>query len=323
MTTEALPAVARSFPRHGPLIEVSHDIACVQTMIANVIFVGDPHRGSWVLVDAGMPFCAGKIRRAADQRFGPNARPRAIVLTHGHFDHVGSLRALIDAWDVPVYAHRLEMPYLSGRAKYPPPDPTVGGGLFARVSPTFPRGPFDFGDRLEPLPYSGDVPHMPGWRWVATPGHSPGHVSLFRDADRALIAGDAFVTTKQESFLAVMSQAPEMHGPPMYWTQDWESARESVVALAALEPEVAVTGHGLPLRGEALRASLHDLARNFDQVARPRDGRYVREPAIADESGTYFLPPPVPDPVSKVALGVAVAAVGALALGAFARRDRR
>jgi hypothetical protein len=49
----------------------------------------------------------------------------------------------------------------------------------------------------------------------------------------------------------------------------------------------------------------------------------VREPAIADESGTYYLPPPVPDPVSKVALGVAVAAVGALALGTFARRDRR
>ena len=42
---------------------------------------------------------------------------------------------------------------------------------------------------------------MPGWRWVHTPGHTAGHVSLFRDADRTLIAGDAFVTTKQESAL--------------------------------------------------------------------------------------------------------------------------
>jgi hypothetical protein len=39
---------------------------------------------------------------------------------------------------------------------------------------------------------------MPGWRWMHTPGHTEGHVCLFRNSDRTLIAGDAFTTTKQE-----------------------------------------------------------------------------------------------------------------------------
>lgn len=106
--------------------EVAHDIAYVQTMIVNVIFVGEPGSGDWVLVDAGMPFCANRIANAAHERFGPTARPRAIILTHGHFDHVGSLKELADRWDVQVYAHLLEMPFLTGQAEYPPPDPTVG-----------------------------------------------------------------------------------------------------------------------------------------------------------------------------------------------------
>src|SRR5919107_1012291 len=62
------------------------------------------------------------------------ARPAAVVLTHGHFDHVGSLEALLEAWDVPIYAHPLERPYLTGVSPYPPPDPLVGGGMMAFAS---------------------------------------------------------------------------------------------------------------------------------------------------------------------------------------------
>src|SRR5688572_9417313 len=135
--------------------------------------------------------------RAAESLFGPDAAPSAIVLTHGHFDHVGSLRELVRRWQVPIYAHELELPYLTGRSAYPPPDPTVGGGAMARLSPLYPRGPFDFGDRVRTLPADGAVPGAPGWTWIETPGHSPGHVSLFHVHDRLLVAGDAFVTTKQ------------------------------------------------------------------------------------------------------------------------------
>ena len=109
---------------------------------------------------------------------------------------------------------------------------------------------------------------MPGWRSLHTPGHTPGHVSFWRDADRALIVGDAFITTGQESAYEVAVQEPEMHGPPMYFTTDWEAARRSVEQLAALEPDLVVTGHGRPMQGEAMRQALHEARPRL----RPRGG---------------------------------------------------
>ncbi len=91
------------------------------------------------LVDTGLRGSAGRIRRAAERLFNPP--PLAILLTHGHFDHVGGLPQLARDWGVPVYAHPLEMPYLTGVSPYPPPDPTVGGGTQSWLSPLYPRGP--------------------------------------------------------------------------------------------------------------------------------------------------------------------------------------
>lgn len=270
-----------------------------------------------MLVDAGLYGSAQRIAQAAEERYGAGARPSAIILTHGHFDHVGALRTLVEQWDVPVYAHELEMPYVTGRSAYPPPDPTVGGGAMARLSFLYPKKPIDLGTRARVLPADSAVPGLPDWRVIHTPGHTPGHVSLYREADRLLIAGDAFVTTQQESALAVLTQKQEVHGPPMYFTPDWAAAHDSVVRLAALQPEVAATGHGLPMRGAEMRRQLDELARDFDQLAVPAHGRYVRQPAVADQSGVVSVPPPVADPVSKAIIGAGVAvAAGAVLLAA-------
>jgi glyoxylase-like metal-dependent hydrolase (beta-lactamase superfamily II) len=257
--------------------ELAPDLAYRQVAIVNVVFFGSAGcgDGAWVLVDAGIPGSASDLRAAARARFGGSGRPRAIVLTHGHFDHVGALQTLSRDWDVPVYAHREEHPFLNGTRSYPPADPSVGGGLMALLSPLFPTSPVDVSERLRALPGDGSVPGMPGWRWLHTPGHAPGHISMWRDADRMLIAGDAFVTTKQESVYSAVTQKPEMHGPPMYFTPDWSSARQSVQALAALAPETVVTGHGQAMQGPEMRAALNELARRFDEVAVPAHGRYV------------------------------------------------
>lgn len=254
--------------------EVRPDLAYQRLAIVNVVYVGAPGSGSgWVLIDAGVAGSAALILRSVHSRFGEGAKPTAIVLTHGHFDHVGALRTLAERWEVPIYAHSLEHPYLDGSTSYPPPDPSVGGGLMATLSRFYPRGPIDVSPWLHTLPADGSIPGLPHWRWIHTPGHTRGHVSLWREADRSLLAGDAFVTTKQESAYAVAVQRPELHGPPMYFTEDWAAAGESVRVLAELEPAIVVTGHGRALEGAEMRSALHTLAREFDRVAVPETRR--------------------------------------------------
>jgi len=272
--------------------EVMANLAFRRLAIANVVLLGskEPDAGGWVLIDAGVLGSANLIKEVCEQRFGAGRRPNAILLTHGHFDHVGALEELAQEWDVPIYAHELELPYLDGRASYPPPDPTVGGGMMATLSRFYPRGPIDVSKWLHPYP-NGRVPTMPGWKLLHTPGHTPGHVSFWNPQTRVLIAGDAFITTNQESAFAVLMQSPEIHGPPMYYTTDWENARVSVRKLAALEPEVVVTGHGPAMRGPEMREALHKLARDFDAIAVPDEGRYVNDPARADETGPTYVPP--------------------------------
>jgi len=317
-------AISEPQRRSGLLSQGSQPgVLRVKHGIVNSYLVGEPEIGSWALVDTGLtPWSADRIKTAAEKRFGPGSRPSVIVLTHGHFDHVGAAYVLARHWDVPVYAHELELPYLTGRSAYPPPDPTVGGGLMARLSGLYPREPINLGNRVQPLPPDGVVPGMPGWRWLHTPGHSPGHISLFRFTDRVLIAGDAFVTTQQESLLSVLLQRQKVCGPPAYFTPDWEAARHSLEVLLGLQPEVAATGHGVPMMGEALREQLSGLVRDFDRRVLPHQGRYVRHPAIADAGGVVSVPPPVPDPLpSMVAASIAV--VGLLGMAAMLERRSR
>ena len=131
---------------------------------------------------------------------------------------------------------------------------------------------------------------MPGWRWLHTPGHTPGHISLWCEATRTVIAGDAFITTDQESAYAVAVQRPQLHGPPMYYTQDWAAAAESVRKLADLDPDIAVTGHGRAVAGDELRSSLRKLAVEFDRIAIPERGRYVEHPASIESGDAYRSP---------------------------------
>lgn len=258
----------------GSLHDVAPDLAYQRLGIVNVAYVGTPG-GEWVVIDAGIPGTKRFMTKAIEERFGENAKPAAIVMTHGHFDHVGNLKALAKAWDVPIYAHPVEMRYLNGSTSYPDPDPSVGGGMMSALSRFYPKGPVDVSDWLEPLPEDGTVPGMPGWRWLHTPGHTDGHVAFWREADRAVIAGDAFITTNQESAYAVVKQKPAIQGPPMYFTPDWRAAKASVRVLADLEPNLAITGHGLAIEGDELRYGLKILADRFDEIAVPKDGKYV------------------------------------------------
>ena len=244
------------------------DVAFYRTLIVNVIFIGAENAREWVLVDCGIGHYAKRIIEAAQKRYGSRP-PQAIILTHGHFDHVGSAKKLADHWNVPIYIHPKEMEYVTGKRDYPVGDATVGGGLFSILSPFFPTDPVDLSQYIYPLPEDGSIPFLEGWRTIHTPGHTPGHVALFREEDRTLISGDAIITVKQESSMAVFIQHQHVHGPPAYFTHNWEEAEKSVKKLAALQPRVAITGHGMPMEGEILADQLDHLAENFKELAIP------------------------------------------------------
>lgn len=301
--------------------QVAPGVWGMKDVFVNMYMILNPFDGNWVLVDAGLKWSARKIKSMARQLFGAGSVPSSIILTHGHFDHVGSLRQLVKEWESPVFAHYLEIPYLTGKSPYPPADPTVGGGLVTLLSWSYPTSPINI-QKIHILPENGRVPGLPEWKYIHTPGHAPGHVSLYRESDNVLIAGDALVTTTPESLFSVLLQTKKISGPPKYLTYDWIRARESVKTLAALQPEVIAAGHGTPMNGSEVHESLEYLSDHFYKVAVPHKGRYLNEPAITNAMGLIYVPPSNIKPRTRALTVLGIVAVAAFA-GIFLMKKKK
>jgi glyoxylase-like metal-dependent hydrolase (beta-lactamase superfamily II) len=304
--------------------EIASELAYLRTSIANVYFAGNS--GAWILIDAGVVGYTGRIREAAAARFGARSKPNAILLTHGHFDHAACALELATHWSVPVYAHLLEFPYLTGRSAYPQKDPTVGGAM-GFISRFFPSRTVNIEKVLQPLPDIGAVPGadrgvvpgIDGWTSIFTPGHAPGHVSFWRERDATLVAGDVVATADLDSWYGLISQKKRVARPPSPFTYDWDQARASIRKVADLRPRVLAAGHGAPMTGADVAPALETFAREF---AAPGRGRYVVAPARTDEQGVVFEPPAPPDRLPRVAAGV-VAGVFLLAGIVYGKRRRK
>ncbi|MGC2658225.1 MAG: MBL fold metallo-hydrolase [Bryobacteraceae bacterium] len=286
--------------------ELAHGVAVIKTLLSNAYLVGDAK--TWILIDALGPGRARTIKQAAEAFFGPRARPQAIVLTHGHYDHVSSAAALADFWKVKIYAHRLERPYLTGQSSYPPLDPTAPG-FFSGASRLIPTIKNNLGSRLADLDTERPLPWLPGWTCHFTPGHSPGHVSFFRSDGKVLLAGDAVTTMNLDSLVDTVLQRQQVCRPPAPATIDWKRAHDSVRSLASLRPRLLCAGHGRPMSDAA--EDLRTLAAHFPI---PAHGRYVNEPAIADEHGVVYLPPAPFDIVPQILAIGALSGIAAVAL---------
>ena len=286
----------------------SPDVLRIPTAIVNAYAVGDPD-GKWVLVDTGLPGFANYVQQLLDNYAAHP--PTAIVLTHGHFDHAGNALALARRWNVPIYAHPDELPFLTGRSDYPPADPSMGGAI-AQFSRAFPTAGYDFGGRVHALPEDGSVPDLPAWRWLATPGHSPGHVSLFRESDGFLIAGDALTTLDADSWASQVTAERELGRPPVPFTPDWDAAEESIRQLAELRPATIAAGHGMIMDNADLADRLQTFAARSH---RPAYGRYATQPVRFDrEQGVVDVPAPVSDRSLPWLVAGVAAVVGGVAL---------
>lgn len=298
------------------ITRIAPDVGWLPVSFANVYFIGRPG-GKWVVVDAGLPGWGQEIAAAAEARFGAGSRPEAIVLTHGHMDQVGSAFALAELWEIPIYAHHLELPYLTGRSLYPPADPTVGGAL-AFLSRFFPACSRDLSGRIHQL-HREKVAGAAKWSWLPTPGHSPGHISLFRESDRVLLAGDAFTTVNMDSWSGLITARQRLSRPPTPYTCDWETARSSVKQLANLRPNTVGCSHGIPISDSDLPERIQAFAEKFRP---PKHGRYVCRPALTDENGIVDLPRAPFDPVPFATAGALLCVGVAIGAGYF-DNDRR
>ncbi len=241
-------------------MKIAENVFGYRTAIANIAYIAGlgSRKEDWVLIDTGVPYSAPFILKNMKQLFHEK-KPLAIILTHAHFDHIGALQTLIYEWNVPVYIHEKEIPYLESKKKYPPPTPFKEKGMMSFLSPFYPRDGIDFHSRIKPISREDALPFLDGWKWIHTPGHTEGHISLFREKDRLLLAGDALITVKQESLFAVLTQKKEIHGPPAYFTPDVETSFRSIEKLYALNPQILYTGHGVPMYGKEVREGIDKL----------------------------------------------------------------
>ncbi|MGX7728779.1 MBL fold metallo-hydrolase [Rhodococcus sp. 2H158] len=208
---------------------------------------------AWVLVDTAWPKRAAMIRAAAEELFGADTRPAAILLTHFHPDHSGSARELARLWRLPVHVHPDELPFARGGydpAFAHPLDRWVVAPLL-RLVPRRTLRALQERDSLEGAAVAFDpaagVPGLPDWECVPTPGHTPGHLALFRRSDRVALTGDAVLTVNVNSLPDLLRRRRGMFGPPRLTTWNRALARESMTRIARLAPRVVASGHGRPL----------------------------------------------------------------------------
>lgn len=188
----------------------------------NAYLVGD------VLVDSGFPFHFKKLLRATASR-----TIHAHALTHAHADHAGGSKRLQATLGVPIWVGAYDAAGLrSGRAE--PGDVPFGRSAlksYMKFPGAEPNRELREGDELS----SGFVA-------LETPGHSPGHLSYWREEDGTLICGDVFFN------MSLVTTAVGLHTPPGVFTPDPAQNRESARRLAALQPTLVLFGHGPPLR---------------------------------------------------------------------------
>ncbi len=200
----------------------------------NIYLAGD------VLIDTGTRWARARILRQLGRR-----KPSLVALTHCHPDHQGSARAVCERYGVPLACHESDVPAMEGRERMRPHNRILRLGEWVWAGRAYPVARvLRDGDRV------GD------FRVVHAPGHTPGHVIYFRDADRLALAGDVLAN------INFLTGQPGLLEPPPFFSADRQRNRLSVRTLWELRPSLVGFGHGPPLR------DLTQLERAAERLAR-------------------------------------------------------
>jgi glyoxylase-like metal-dependent hydrolase (beta-lactamase superfamily II) len=185
------------------------------------------------IIDAGLPRSERKILAYVSSLGRSAVDVKRIILTHADLDHVGGLAALHKLTGGRTYASRIEADAIASGV---PSRQIKASGfsvmrlMFSLVRPFMKATPFQVDEILT----DGQIlPALGGLRVIETPGHTPGHISLFASSVGVLFSGDSLVTDENG-----------IHGSQSGLTWDEVKAREAERKQAALGARIVCSGHG-------------------------------------------------------------------------------
>lgn len=237
---------------HIEMLEITLQISENQ-MVIHPVVVRDEH--AYALVDLGMPGSRGTIMELLTQTGIEPTKPHSIILTHQDLDHVGGLPEF-KSEGVDVYAHVDDQPYIDGLKPMIKLSEEFKKGLIASL-------PYDLAPAFETT-FSGKVknvtrlladgeklPFGGGLTVIHTPGHTPGHISLYHESSKTLIAGDAMVVANGK-----------LQGPNPAVTPDLSTALASLRKFKAYPIDNVICYHGGLFQGD-VQAVIDELTESL------------------------------------------------------------
>jgi glyoxylase-like metal-dependent hydrolase (beta-lactamase superfamily II) len=187
-------------------------------------------RDGLILIDTGMPNSTKKILAYIQNTLKCTPSDlTTIILTHYHMDHVGNVSALVGATGAKVAIHEADADFVTGRRSQPAPR-GLTGMLFKGVTMFIKSRPAEPDILLK----NGDT--INGLTCIHTPGHTPGSICLLDSASQVLFAGDL-----------IRFNGSILEGPPAQFTPDMTEVKRSIARIAALDFDILLPGHGVPL----------------------------------------------------------------------------
>ena len=200
----------------GPMRTLAPGVHQLSSLLPNAV---NAYLVEDVLVDARTP---PSKRRLLGQLKGRTVT--AHLVTHAHPDHFGASHGICEALGIPLMTGAADVEAIETGT------PVTAAGMPDFMS----KGPLPKPHPVSRALVEGD--EVAGFTVLDAPGHSPGHIALWRESDRVLVGGDVFFNF------------PRLGPPPKLLTVDPERNRASMRRLAELRPALALFGHGPPVR---------------------------------------------------------------------------